>query len=74
MTGLRQHSCSSVTGLIVTVASWKFRETWRQRRGVRTTRLRRPRSALFVICAFASTASRANVRDDRETPLLVGAG
>ena len=30
----------------------------RQRRGVRTTRLRRPRHALFVSSAFASTASR----------------
>ncbi|MEO6840354.1 MAG: hypothetical protein ABI192_06270, partial [Bradyrhizobium sp.] len=31
-------------------------------------------SALFVKSASASTASRANVRDDRETPLLAGAG
>jgi hypothetical protein len=41
----------------------------RQRRGVRTTRLRRPRSALFVKSAFASTASPPNVRDDRDPPL-----
>jgi hypothetical protein len=41
----------------------------RQRRGVRTTRLRRPQRALFVKSAPASTASRSNVRDDRETPL-----
>jgi hypothetical protein len=29
-------------------------------------------SALFVKSANASTASRTNVRDDRETPLSVG--
>ena len=47
----------------------QFHRLERQRRGVRTTRLRRPRHAPFVKGAFASTASRSNVRDDRETPL-----
>jgi hypothetical protein len=42
----------------------------RQRRGVRTTRLRRPQASALVKAPPASTASRANVRDDRETPLL----
>ena len=35
-----------------------LRETWRQRRGVRTTRLRRPRPALSSEAPSASTASR----------------
>jgi hypothetical protein len=41
----------------------------RQRRGVRTTRLRRPQAALSSKAPLASIASRSNVRDDRETPL-----
>jgi len=36
------------------------------------TGLRRPHQALFVKSANTSTASRTNVRDDRETPLYVG--
>jgi hypothetical protein len=39
------------------------------RRGVRTTRLRRPLSRRSSKALPASTASRSNVRDDRETPL-----
>ena len=45
-----------------------------QRRGIRTTRFRRPRLAPFVYCAVASTASRPTFRDDREAPLTCGPG
>src|SRR3954466_15814740 len=49
---------SPVIGLVVTVALL-LNKTWRQRRGVRTPRLRRPRSAPFVSGAYiASIASR----------------
>jgi hypothetical protein len=42
--------------------------------GVRTTRLRRPQSrAVRLSARLASTASRTNVRDDRDTPLFVSA-
>src|ERR1700760_3083998 len=40
----------------------------RRGRGVRTTRLRRPRSAPFVKSASASIAPRPNVRDDGQRP------
>src|SRR5258708_40126268 len=46
--------------------------TCHQRRGVRTTRLRRPLQALSSLAPSASPASRPYVRDDRETPLCVG--
>ena len=50
---------SPVTGLFATVAPEKLvSRTQRPHRGVRTTRLRRPRSALFVNSASASIASR----------------
>jgi hypothetical protein len=42
----------------------------RQRRDVRTTRLCRPLSRHSSKALSASTASRINVRDDREAPLL----
>jgi hypothetical protein len=48
------------------------RQLERQRRGVRTTRLRRPHRVPFVSSTSASIASCSNVCDDRETPLLVG--
>jgi hypothetical protein len=61
---------SSVTGLSchrrLQVTTCKLE---RQRRGVRTTRLRRPRAARSSKAQPASIASRSNVRDDRETPL-----
>jgi hypothetical protein len=42
----------------------------RQRRGVRTTRLRRPRAAPFVFQVQPRPPHPASyVRDDRETPL-----
>jgi len=48
--------------------------TWRQRRGVRTTRLHRPRAALFVFSSSQRPPHLApNVRDDRETPLCARA-
>ena len=40
----------------------------RQRRGVRTTRLRRPPQALSSEAPSASTASHPNVRDDGQRP------
>jgi hypothetical protein len=40
----------------------------RQRRGAKTTRLRRPLRLVLVCTAKASTASRANVRDDAQRP------
>jgi hypothetical protein len=42
--------------------------------GAGTARLRRPWPASFVFDAATAIASRANVRDDREAPLFVGAG
>jgi hypothetical protein len=58
-----------VIGFLVTVAALKLQRdlTPAPRRQNHTTSP--SASALFVICASASTASRANVRDDRETPL-----
>jgi hypothetical protein len=45
-------------------------KAWRQHRGARTTRLRRPPHARSSVAHSASTASHRNVRDDREPPLI----
>jgi hypothetical protein len=50
----------------------RLRELERQRRGVRTTRLRRPQRVRFVPRTATSTASHRNVRDDRDPPLIRG--
>src|SRR3984957_7422440 len=61
---------SSVIGLCCHRRRWSYlHRLERQRRGVRTTRLRRPQARTLVKAPPASTASRSNVRDDRETPL-----
>jgi hypothetical protein len=44
----------------------------RQRRGVRTTRLRRPPQAPFVVGTIRVHRIPPHVRDDRETPLWKG--
>ena len=46
----------------------------RQRRGAKTTRLCRPLPHRSSVDAKTSIASRAYVRDDRDTPLVAGAG
>jgi hypothetical protein len=49
--------------------------TWHQRRDARTTRLRRPLSVAFVFSREKRPPHPVpNVRDDRETPLIMGAG
>jgi hypothetical protein len=60
-----------VTGLLATVASRMFlRETWRQHRGAKTTRLRRPLSQPFVFSAAkTSTASRPTFVTMANAPL-----
>jgi len=61
---------SPVIGLFCHRRRWSYlHRLERQRRGVRTTRLRRPQACTLVKAPLASTASRSNVRDDRETPL-----
>jgi len=60
-----------VPGLIASVAR-SFPRTSSQRRGIRTTRFRRPRFRPFVQRLGASTAFHPNVRDGRETPLDSG--
>jgi hypothetical protein len=47
-----------------------IRKTWRQRRGVRTTRLRRPQSSALVRSAARVHRISSRVRDDRDTPLM----
>jgi hypothetical protein len=46
-----------------------FRELERQRRGVRTTRLRRPQASALVRSAARVHRIPSRVRDDRDTPL-----
>jgi hypothetical protein len=48
------------------------RETGRQHRGARTTRLRRPRQAALVSRSHRGHRIPPRVRDDREPPLLPG--
>jgi len=59
-----------VPGFLATVALPTSGSAWFQRRGIRTTRFRRPPRSRSPRDIKASIASRANVRDDRETPLL----
>jgi hypothetical protein len=70
---------SPVTGLSCHRRSWIIPRTWRQRRGARTTRFRRPhtrRSSRKTIAPGDVRPSHPapNVRDDREPPLFAGAG
>jgi hypothetical protein len=61
---------SPVIGLLATVASRMFlRKTWRQHRGARTTRLRRPLAATFISRSAASTASHRAFVTTRDPPL-----
>jgi hypothetical protein len=61
----------SVTGLCCHRRLRMTPQICRQRRGVRTTRLRRPRSASFVFSKPPRPLHPVpNVRDDRDTPLL----
>jgi len=48
------------------------RKPWRQRRGVRTTRLRRPPQAPLVLRRQSVHRIPPHVRDDRERPLRSG--
>jgi len=59
-----------VRALLATVAGERFSPTWSQRREIRTTRLRRPHQSRSSVATVTSIASRTNVRDDRETPLV----
>ena len=54
--------------------SVSFLRTSRQRRGAKTTRLRRPRLAHSSFAQTRPSHSAPNVRDDRDTPLLIGYG
>jgi hypothetical protein len=65
---------SPVTGFLATVAREKFPTNLTPASGRQDHTTSPSTSALFVNSASASTASRANVRDDRETPLVMGAG
>jgi hypothetical protein len=49
-------------------------QTSRQRRGVKTTRLRRPRQCTRLVRCPRPSHPAPDVRDDREAPLFVGAG
>jgi hypothetical protein len=60
--------------LVATVAALKLQRDLTPASGRQDHATSPSASALFVKSASASTASRANVRDDRETPLLAGAG
>jgi len=60
-----------VIGFLATVADGNP-PTWRQHRGVRTTRLRRPQVRALVRSAPYVHRSPSRVRDVRETPLCVG--
>ena len=65
------------SGFLVTIAGVMRKAsspTCRRRRGVRTTRLRRPLWQHSSFVPIASTASRPALRDDRETPLIREAG
>src|SRR3954471_15346468 len=60
---------SPVIGFVSPSSCASERKACRQRRGVRTTRLRRPRSAPFVSGAYNSVhCIPSRVRDDRERP------
>jgi hypothetical protein len=64
---------SPVTGLVCHRHRRSLlRRLERQRRGVRTTRLRRPPQAPFVIGTISVHRIPPHVRDDRETPLVWG--
>src|SRR5674476_1018906 len=62
---------SPVTGLVChRHFADHLRHAYRQRRGARTTLLRRPPEPRSSVVAPASTASHRNVRDDRDPPLI----
>src|SRR5258708_4001459 len=64
---------SSVTGLVCHRHRRSLlRRLERQRRGVRTTRLRRPQAGAFVKSAARVHRIPPRVRDDRDTPLEWG--
>jgi len=64
---------SSGTGVLAPVACELVApQTWRQHRGARTTRFRRPQPGRSSVGLAASIAFRPNVRDDRDTPLDLG--
>ena len=64
---------SPVTGFLATVTSQdSSRETWRQHRGARTTRLRRPQESTLRLARRRVHRISPRVRDDREPPLLSG--
>jgi len=61
---------SPVTGLSCHRRPRIASQTWRQRRGVRTTRLRRPLSASLVARSQSVHRIPPNVRDDGQRPSL----
>jgi len=63
---------SPVTGLFATVLGGITPASWRQHRGVRTTRLRRPQKRRSSKAPPRPPHPDHNVRDDRETPLCLG--
>ena len=64
---------SPVNGSFATVARKNyFSRTWRQHRGARTTRLRRPPKPRSSVEAFRVHRIPPHVRDDREPPLSSG--
>jgi hypothetical protein len=61
---------SPVTGLYCHRRQWScLHQLERQRRGVRTTRLRRPQGCALVSRAACVHRIQPRVRDDRDTPL-----
>ena len=68
---LRLYFVLSPVSLLVTVISRiDTRKTWRQPRGARTTRLRRPRNLPFVFRRYRVHRIPPHVRGDAYAPLI----